>query len=124
MSRSSFDKLLREARHEHEQSTLPPQVRHKKRHASPQLLLNAVLIPVVVLTFIPTLAFYFAVLAPALPLVVTLLWWRMRHEWSQPATAVALCTLTGFAIGYALLFWQHAPQVLSKLAEVMQRLTP
>jgi hypothetical protein len=70
------------------------------------------------------MALYFAVLAPALPLVVTLLWWRMRHEWSQPASAVALCTLTGFAIGYVLLLWQHAPQVLAKLAEVMQRLTP
>jgi hypothetical protein len=114
----SFERLVEEARADRHQSTLPPSVRHKTK-ARPLVLLNAVLIPVVLLSFVPVLALYLLLFAPALPLVVTVLWLQMRDEWSQPETAVGLCTLTGFAIGYALLFWQHAPLLWAKVQALL-----
>ena len=116
----SYDKLEAQARQEQQQSTLPLSVRQQQRKARPLVLLNAVLVPAMLLSFVPSLALFLLIFAPALPVIVTVLWLQMRHEWSQPEIAVGLCTLTGFAIGYALLFWQHAPLVLAKIQTLLK----
>jgi hypothetical protein len=117
---TQFEKLVQEAHDEQFQSTLPPAVRDRHQKVRPLVLFNAVLIPVVFLTFLPQLAWALLIFVPALPVIVTVLWLQMRHEWSQPETAVGLCTLTGFAIGYALLFWQNAPWAMAKLHSLLR----
>ena len=88
--------------------------------AKPLALANALLVPIAVLTFVPSLSVYFLILAPAFPIIVTVLWLQMRNEWSKPEVAVGLCTLSGFAIGYSLLFWQCVPQISAKIQSLLR----
>lgn len=112
-----FNKLLQEARASREPGAAYG--RKKRIRATPLALVNALLLPVATLVFVPSLAIYFLILAPAFPIIVTVLWLQMRGEWSQPEVAVGLCTLLGFAIGYALLCWQHAPLVVAKIQSLL-----
>ena len=113
-----FNTLLQEARAS--QAPGADYARRKSARAKPLALVNALLIPIAVLMFVPALAIYFLILAPAFPIIVIVLWLQMRSEWNKPEIAVGLCTLTGFALGYALLFWQNAPAVIDKIQNLLR----
>ncbi|MBV9467616.1 MAG: hypothetical protein JO316_13780 [Abitibacteriaceae bacterium] len=82
----------------------------------------ALLLPALLLGFYRPLAIYFLVIAPALPVIVLVLFVQLRQHWSQPEIAVGLCTLTGFAIGYLILFFRFANLITTQVQRIMGNL--